>query len=154
MRMRWAIIAGLAVALSTQSEAQTNRITAVAEAMGAANLNSVEYSGSGLVFSFGQAFEPGERWPTFIQRVYDASVNYQTPAMRVVQVRSQGEHPPRGGGAQAVAADQRTVQVVSGKYSWQEAGNQAVPNAPAAEERLQRLWATPHGVVKAALAHG
>jgi glyoxylase-like metal-dependent hydrolase (beta-lactamase superfamily II) len=29
-----------------------------------------------------------------------------------------------------------------------------VPNTPAAQERLQRLWATPHGVVKAALAHG
>ena len=114
-----------------QAEAQTNRLAAVADAMGATNLNSIEYKGSGLVFSFGQAYEPGERWPRFIQRVYDASINYQTPAMRLVQVRSQGEHPPRGGGAQAVAADQRTVQVVSGKFAWQEAGNQAVPNAAA-----------------------
>jgi glyoxylase-like metal-dependent hydrolase (beta-lactamase superfamily II) len=159
MSLRLAIIAGLVLGCAAQgfvphAEAQTNRLAAVAEAMGAANLNSIEYKGSGLVFSFGQAYEPGERWPRFIQRVYDASVNYQTPAMRLVQVRSQGEHPPRGGGAQAVAADQRTVQVVSGKYAWQEAGNQAVPNTPAAEERLQRLWATPHGVVKAALAHG
>jgi glyoxylase-like metal-dependent hydrolase (beta-lactamase superfamily II) len=154
MNVRLAIVAGLIVASATHCEAQTNRLAAVADAMGATNLNSIEYKGSGLVFSFGQAYEPGERWPRFIQRVYDASVNYQTPAMRLVQVRSQGEHPPRGGGAQAVAADQRTVQVVSGKFAWQEAGNQAVPNAPAAEERLQRLWATPHGVVKAALAHG
>src|ERR1700722_14454557 len=164
MSLRVAILAGFALGFMSQAfmpqvfipeaEAQTNRLAAAADAMGAGNLNSIEYSGSGLVFSFGQAFEPGERWPTFIQRVYDASINYQTPAMRLVQVRSQGEHPPRGGGAQAVAADQRTVQVVSGKFAWQEAGNQAVPNAPAAEERLQRLWATPHGVVKAALAHG
>jgi glyoxylase-like metal-dependent hydrolase (beta-lactamase superfamily II) len=153
MRMRWAIIAGFAVALSTQCEAQTNRLAAAAEAMGAANLNSIQYTGSGSVLNFGQAFEPGERWPRFIQRVYDASVNYQTPAMRLVQVRSQGEHPPRGGGAQAVAADQRTVQDVSGKFAWQEAGNQAVPNPAAVEERLQRLWATPHGVIKAALAN-
>jgi glyoxylase-like metal-dependent hydrolase (beta-lactamase superfamily II) len=153
MNLRLAIVAGLALGWMTQAEAQTNRLAAVAEAMGATNLNSIEYKGSGLVFNFGQAYEPGERWPRFIQRAYDASVNYQTPAMRVVQVRSQGEHPPRGGGAQAVAADQRTVQVVSGKFAWQEAGNQAVPNAAAAEDRLQRLWATPHGVVKAALAH-
>jgi glyoxylase-like metal-dependent hydrolase (beta-lactamase superfamily II) len=159
MNLRLAIIAGLALgwmaqAFMGQAEAQTNRLAAVAEAMGATNLNSIEFKGSGLVFNFGQAYEPGERWPRFIQRVYDASIDYQTPAMRLVQVRSQGEHPPRGGGAQAVAADQRTVQAVSGKYGWQEAGNQAAPNAAAVEERLQRLWATPHGVVKAALAHG
>jgi glyoxylase-like metal-dependent hydrolase (beta-lactamase superfamily II) len=159
MKLRLAIVAGLALGFMAQTfmykaEAQTNRLAAVADAMGAANLNSIEYKGSGLVFSFGQAYEPGERWPRFIQRVYDASINYQTPAMRLVQVRSQGEHPPRGGGAQAVAADQRTVQVVNGKFAWQEAGNQAAPNAPAAEERLQRLWATPQGVIKAALAHG
>jgi glyoxylase-like metal-dependent hydrolase (beta-lactamase superfamily II) len=154
MQMRWAILAGLGVMLSTQCEAQTNRLTAAAEAMGATNLNSIQYSGSGLVFSFGQAYEPGERWPRFIQRAYDASVNYQTPAMRLVQVRSQGEHPPRGGGAQAVAADQRTVQVAGGRFAWQEAGNQAAPNPAAVEERLERLWSTPHGVIKAALAHG
>jgi glyoxylase-like metal-dependent hydrolase (beta-lactamase superfamily II) len=159
MNVRLAIVAGLALGFMTQAfiseaDAQTNRLAAVADAMGATTLNSIEYKGSGLVFSFGQAYEPGERWPRFIQRVYDASINYQTPAMRLVQVRSQGEHPPRGGGAQAVAADQRTAQVVSGKYSWQEAGNQVAPNAAATEDRLQRLWATPHGVIKAALASG
>ncbi len=159
MNVRLAIVAGLALGFAaqgfvSQAEAQTNRLAAVADAMGATNLNAIQFKGSGLVFSFGQAYEPGERWPRFIQRVYDASINYQTPAMRVVQVRSQGEHPPRGGGAQAVAADQRTVSVVSGKYAWQEAGKQAVPNAAAVEDRLQRLWATPHGLIKAALANG
>ena len=73
--------------------------------------------------------------------------------MRLVQVRSQGEHPPRGGGAQAVGADQRTVSVVSGKFAWQEAGNQAVPNNGAAGDRLRQVWATPHGVIKAAVAN-
>ncbi len=154
MKTRLAIIAGLVALWATPGEAQTSRLTAVADAMGATSLNSIAYKGSGLVFNFGQAYEPGERWPRFIQRVYDASINYQTPAMRLVQVRSQGEHPPRGGGAQAVAADQRTVQVVSGTFAWQEAGSGAVPNRAAVEERLQRLWSTPQGVVKAALAHG
>jgi hypothetical protein len=35
----------------------------VADAMGAMTLNSIEYSGSGSLFGFGQAFIPGERWP-------------------------------------------------------------------------------------------
>src|SRR4051794_17577178 len=151
MRMH-VIIAGLAVVLATPSLAQ-NRLQQAAEAMGTAKVNSIHYSGSGNVFSFGQAFEPGERWPRFIQRVYDVAINYQTPAMRLIQVRSQGEHPPRGGGAQAVAADQRTVSVVSGRFGWQEAGNNAQPNNGAAAGRRRAIWATPHGVIKAAMAN-
>src|SRR5580658_479491 len=135
MRMYWTLIAGLAVALATPSDAQTNRLAAAAQAMGAASLNSIQYTGSGSVFGFGQAYEPGERWPRFVQRTYSAAVDYQTPGMRLVQVRSQGEHPPRGGAAQPVAADQRTVQVVSGKFAWQEGGPQAAPNNAATEDR-------------------
>jgi glyoxylase-like metal-dependent hydrolase (beta-lactamase superfamily II) len=154
MRMYWTLVAGLAVVLSAPSHAQQRTgLAAAADAMGAASLNSIEFTGSGNVFSFGQAYEPGERWPRFIQRTYSAAINYQTPAMRVVQVRSQGEHPPRGGGAQAVGADQRTVSVVGGKLAWQEAGSQATPNPGAAEDRLYQLWATPHGVIKAAMAN-
>ena len=158
MRMHWTVISGLVLGstamLSTPLQAQTNRLATAAEAMGATALTSIQYTGSGNVFSFGQGFEPGERWPRFVQRTYNAAINYQTPAMRLLQVRSQGENPPRGGGQQALAGDQRAVSVVSGKFAWQEAGNQAVPNAAAVEDRLQRLWATPHGVVKAALANG
>jgi glyoxylase-like metal-dependent hydrolase (beta-lactamase superfamily II) len=154
MRMYWTLVAGLAVVLSAPGHAQQRTgLAAAADATGAASLNSIEFTGSGNVFSFGQAYEPGERWPRFIQRTYSAAISYQTPAMRLVQVRSQGEHPPRGGGAQAVGADQRTVSVVSGKFAWQEAGAQATPNPGAAGDRLYQLWATPHGVIKAAMAN-
>jgi glyoxylase-like metal-dependent hydrolase (beta-lactamase superfamily II) len=153
MRIHRTVIAAMAVMLSTAGHAQTNRLAAAAEAMGATNLNSIQFTGSGDVFSFGQAFEPGQRWPRFIQRTYNAAINYQTPGMRLIQVRSQGEHPPRGGGAQAVAADQRTVQVVSGKFAWQGDGAQAAANPDAVSERTLRLWATPQGVIKAALAN-
>src|ERR1700733_14032100 len=129
MRVHWMLIAGLAVVLSTPSQAQQKTgLAAPADAMGATSLNSIEFTGSGDGFSFGQAFEPGGRWPRFIQRTYSAAIDYRTPAMRLVQVRSQGEHPPRGGGAQPVGADQRTVSVVSSKYAWQEGGAQAAPN--------------------------
>jgi glyoxylase-like metal-dependent hydrolase (beta-lactamase superfamily II) len=154
MRMYWTLVAGLALVLPATGHAQQpTTIAAAADAMGAASLNSIEFTGSGYVFSFGQAYEPGERWPRFIQRTYSAAINYQTPAMRLVQVRSQGEHPPRGGGAQAVGADQRTVSVISGRLAWQEAGTQATPNPAAADDRLRQLWATPHGVIKAAMAN-
>ena len=153
MRMHWTVFAGLAVVLATPGHAQQNRLDQAAAAMGATTLNSIQYTGSGNVFSFGQGFEPGERFPRFIQRTYNAAINYQTPAMRLIQVRSQGENPPRGGGQQALAGDQRAVAVVSGKFAWQEAGNQAQPNNGAAGDRLRQLWTTPHGVIKAAMAN-
>jgi len=153
LRIHWTVLTGFAALLATPSQAQQDRIAAAAQAMGAANLNSIQYTGNGNVYSFGQGFEPGERFPRFIQRTYNAAINYQTAAMRLIQVRSQGENPPRGGGQQALAGDQRAVAVVSGKFAWQEAGNQAQPNNAAADERLRGLWTTPHGVIKAAMAN-
>jgi glyoxylase-like metal-dependent hydrolase (beta-lactamase superfamily II) len=154
--MHRTVTAGLALVLvmASHSYAQEGgRLAAAASAMGAANLNSIEYSGSGQVFGFGQAYEPGERWPRFVQRSYTAAINYQAPGMRLTQVRAQGEHPPRGGAAQAVAGEQRTILVVSDKFAWQEGAPQAAPNPAAVEDRLRQLWTTPHGVIKAALAN-
>src|SRR2546429_541036 len=150
-----AITVAIAVAILIAGCTQQKSATAgVADAMGAANLNSIEYSGSGELFGFGQAYVPGERWPRFIQRSYNIAINYQTPAMRMNTIRSQGEYPPRGGAAQPVGADQRTIQVVSGKYAWTEGGAQPNPNPNAVGDRLRQLWTTPHGVVKAAMSNG
>jgi len=152
--MRIYLAVGMLIALfSTQSYSENIRLAEVAKAMGVEKINSLEFVGSGSVFSFGQAFEPGERWPRFVQRSYRASMNYQTNSMRLSQVRSQGEHPPRGGGAQAVAADQETIQIVSDQYAWQEIESKAIPNNGAAKERLRQLWISPQGVIKAAIRH-
>lgn len=94
---------------------QRTGVQAAAEALGATNLNSIQYSGSGSAFAFGQAVSPGERWPRFEAKTYAVAVDYRTSAMRLETVRAQGEHPPRGGGGQPFARDQRTIQVVSGK---------------------------------------
>jgi len=47
MRTHWIVIAGFAAMMSTPGQAQTNRITEAAEAMGAAKLNTIQYAGSG-----------------------------------------------------------------------------------------------------------
>jgi glyoxylase-like metal-dependent hydrolase (beta-lactamase superfamily II) len=142
----------VAVGLLSGCTQQSTGLQATSDAMGATNLNSIQFSGSGSVFGFGQAYEPGERWPRFDQRVYSFSANYQAPGMRLEQVRAQGEHPPRGGAAQPVAGQQRTVLVASGTNAWAEGGNQPNPQNNAAADRMRMLWATPHGVIKAAMA--
>ena len=64
MRMFKGAIAAIAALMSIAGcTPQKTGIAAVADAMGAMTLNSIEYSGSGSLFGFGQAFIPGERWP-------------------------------------------------------------------------------------------
>ena len=154
MRTMTALVAVLAMAVAVSGCSRPSGAAAAADAMGATNLNSIQFSGSGTNYAFGQAYSPGGPWPRFEVKTYTTVVDYQTPAMRVDMLRAQGEHPPRGGGAQPFATDQRTNQVVSGKYAWTEGGAQPAPNPAAVSDRLRQIWLTPHGVVKAAMASG
>jgi glyoxylase-like metal-dependent hydrolase (beta-lactamase superfamily II) len=154
MRSMTVLAAGLALAIALAGCSQKTGVAAAADAMGATNLNSIQFSGSGTNYAFGQAYTPGGPWPRFEVKTYTAAVDYQTPAMRLEMLRAQGEHPPKGGGAQPFAIDQRTIQVVSGKDAWSEGGQQPAPNRGAETERLRNIWLTPHGVVKAAMASG
>src|SRR5258705_2852505 len=152
MRTMTALVVGLALTLAVSGCSRPSGVAAAADAMGATNLNSIQFSGSGTNYAFGQAYQPGGAWPRFDVKNYTAAVDYQTPAMKVDMLRAQGEHPPKGGGAQPFATDQRTIQVVSGQSAWSEGGAQPAPNRGAETERLRQIWLTPHGVVKAAVA--
>ena len=154
MRTMTALVAGLALAIAVSGCSKSSGAAAAADAMGATNLNSIQLSGSGANYAFGQAYTPGGPWPRFEVKTYTVAIDYQTPAMKLDMLRAQGEHPPRGGGAQPFASDQRTTQVVSGKHAWTEGSAQPAPNPGNVTERLRQIWLTPHGVIKAALASG
>ncbi len=154
MRMHWAAILALSAVLHGCTQPQKTGLAAVSDAMGATKLTSIEYSGSGSNFGFGQAYLPGDPWPRFHQVSYDVAIDYQAPAMRIDAVRAQAETPPHGGAAQPVAGEQRTVQFVSGKSAWNQNGNDTAPAPEAVNDRTRQLWVSPHGIVKAALANG
>jgi len=154
MRSLTTAVLGLALAVAVSGCSRPTGVAAAADAMGAATLNSIHFSGSGSQFPFGQAYTPGGAWPRFDANSYVVDVDYQAPAMKVDMVRAQGEHPPKGGGAQPFAVPQRTIQVVSGKSAWSEGGAQPAPNPDAVADRLRAIWLTPHGLVKAAMAGG
>ena len=154
MRTMTALVVALALAVAVSGCSRPSGVAAAADAMGAANLKTIQFSGSGTNYAFGQAYTPGGPWPRFEVKTYTAAIDYQTPAMKVDMLRAQGEHPPKGGGAQPFAIDQRTIQVVSGNNAWSEGGAQPAPNRGTESERLRQIWLTPHGVVKAAMASG
>ena len=115
-------------------------IVNASRAMGADNLNSIEYSGMGADFSVGQAMTAGGQWPKFINKSFTRTINYLTPAaMRTQRVRVQGEYPQNGGGGQPLIgeATQNQVVVVGPNTNW--------------NQQLEFIL-TPHGFLKAAAA--
>ena len=58
-------------------------LEAASAALGATTIQSIEYSGTGRWFQFGQAPNPTLPWPAFEVSRFTAAVNYETPAARV-----------------------------------------------------------------------
>jgi len=124
----------------------------VAKAMG--DVKSLQYTGSGANFAFGQNVAPGAPWPRFNVKSFTRMVNYDTPAMRDEIVRTQADPGERGGGGIPLVGEQRQLQMVSGTHAWSQVGeNPPAPALAAVTDRLYQLWITPHGVIKAAMKH-
>jgi hypothetical protein len=102
---------------------------------------SLEYQGKGTIQVDGQ--------PCTLTK-YRVSTSYQTPGQRVQYTCTRPNGQTYSG-----------IEVVSGQYAWNEdiAGaeissvkGKATPVPDAVQERLIRLWASPQGAPKAALA--
>lgn len=159
--------------------AQRDALRAAAEAMGAASLETLAFTGFGASYSVGQSPSPSEPWPRVTVKQYQAAIDYDAPAMQIDITREQGVVQPRGGG-QPFVGEQRQQQFVSGGTAWNVAfaappargrGEGPPPAAPgpgrgappvaqepqaapaAVADRVQQIWMTPHGFLKAAAAN-
>jgi hypothetical protein len=102
---------------------------------------TLEYQGTGTMQVNGRACTLTK---------YRSSTNYQIPGQRIQYTCTQSNGQPYS-----------NIEVVNGPYAWNEdipgaelvAGQgKATPMANAVQERLIRLWASPQGAPKAALA--
>ncbi len=158
-RLKTLAIAIATLAASAACSQPAGTLEAAREALGATELRSIAFSGTGRWFQFGQAPSPILPWPQFDVSAYTATVNYDTPAARVQMTRIQTVEPGR---ARPRPAEQRPDQYVSGTSAWTlaaPAGAPAgTPPAPqpqpaAVEERIMEIWTTPHGFLRAAAAN-
>jgi glyoxylase-like metal-dependent hydrolase (beta-lactamase superfamily II) len=152
MRKLTLLAVGVAMTFASAACSQSGTLEAAAEEMGAADMTSIEYSGTGRWFQFGQAPNPNLPWPAFDVTAFTATVDYNTPAARVQMTRKQVVEPDR---VRPTPVEQRPDQYVSGTSAWNMAGTPPAPQPqPAAvEERTAEIWTTPHGFIKAALAN-
>ena len=154
--MRRSVVISLGVLLvlfSACAQEAPGTLQAASKALGAVELKSIEYAGTGKWFQFGQAPSPTLAWPAFDVTAFTASVNYETPAARVQMTRKQVVEPGR---VRPAPVDQKVDQYISGSAAWNApaAANGTPAPAPAAvEERRMEIWSTPHGFLKAAVAN-
>ncbi|MBI1955299.1 MAG: MBL fold metallo-hydrolase, partial [Acidobacteria bacterium] len=146
----WSILVLLVMAGCARSPQDV--LTDVSAAMGATNLKTIQYSGSGYIFALGQSYSPNDPWSKFNLKSYTRLVDYEKGALQEEDVRTQFENPPRGGGSQPVIGERRTVAFLSGDSAWNVGADGApTPALAAVEERQVQLAITPHGWVKAAM---
>ncbi len=149
-RLSVLVLAGMAAAACSQGE--TASIQSASAALGADTLTSIQFSGTGQMFSVGQPPTAMEPWPPVELRNYTASVDYQTETMRLDLLRFMGPVMPRGGGA-PFTGEQPQVQIVSGTHAWNVTpAGAAQPQPAAVVDRRLGIWTTPHGFLKAAAA--
>ena len=130
----FAVFAWLALFWSAGApNAVANVVDDVAQAIGATNLKSMQYSGNGYVFAFGQNYRPDGPYPKFHAK-YSRVVDYEKGLSREETVRTQFENPPRGGGGQPLYREARGAAFVNENSPW---------NGSA-------LALTPHGWAKTA----
>jgi hypothetical protein len=104
-------------------------------------ISSLEYQGKGSIQVDGQ--------PCTLTK-YRVSTSYQTPGQRVQYTCTRSNGQTSSG-----------IEVVNGQYAWNEdipgaeivpGKGKATPMPGAVQERLIRLWASPQGAAKAAIA--
>jgi glyoxylase-like metal-dependent hydrolase (beta-lactamase superfamily II) len=150
------IAATVAVPRAQDSKAT---LDAAAKALGAANLRTLEYSGWGYDYVFGQAYHGTTPWPRFNVPAYTMTIDFVANAARDDKRRVQLEDPPLGGGFQPLFGEMRQIWVASGQYAWDIiGGNPVAPRfrddrRPVAAGRLEQITLTPHGFIKAAIAN-
>ncbi|WKJ88658.1 MBL fold metallo-hydrolase [Methylomonas montana] len=146
---------GLAIAMASTgcSSLHQNSLQHASEASGAATIKSIEFSGTGRWYQFGQAPNPDLPWPPFDVKAYTADINYDTASARVQIARAQVIEPGR---TRPAPVEQKVDQYISGTSAWNVAttGN-ATPSAQPAsvDERTAEIWSSPQGFLKAALAN-
>src|SRR2546428_13274910 len=102
------VLLGLIVAGdSLRAQDARGVLQAAVKAMGADNVRTIQYSGTGWNAGVGQSFSPQDDWPRFEVTRYTRTIDYNARSSPEEVTRRQGSNPPRGGGGRPLHGAQR-----------------------------------------------
>ena len=123
-------------------------LQAAQKAMG--DVTSIQYSGTGHLNAYGQAYMTGGAWPVTNLTIYTKTIDYSTKSAKEELSHSEPVPMVKGGG-RPFGGEDKQVHFVSGQYAWDMPGSAPVPNLGAAAEWQLQIWLTPQGFVKGAM---
>src|SRR5215471_14502069 len=116
MRRLTIVVSGVIVtALTSGCAPKAGSLQAASETLGVGHVSSIEFSGSGRWYQFGQAPNPSLPWPQFEMSSFTTTVDYSVPAARVQMTRKQTIEPGR---ERPAPAEQKPDQYISGTIAW------------------------------------
>jgi len=154
----FAIVVAVATTLAAAGK-PSGTLDAAIEALGADHITSIEYSGYGKWYLFGQEPNPLLPPPEYEVSRYIATIDYARATKRVQRVNIETADPER---LRQVPHEEGADEYVVGDVSWITGapGGPAtglpvtsIPEPKNVEERAMEIWATPQGFLKAAEAN-
>jgi len=148
----------LIAAALADDDASAASLQEAAALLSATSAKTLEFSGAGHWWQFGQAPVPGGAWPKFDVTSYTATINFDTNAERVQFARIQ----VLDGRPRPTPTEQKADWYVSGDKAWNlapppgaapDAAPVAIPAFLQRDERDADILSTPQGFLKAALAN-
>jgi len=149
-RLNLAVAAMAVAAVALSASVARADLDAVAQAMGAGKVDQVQYSGTGFMFGFGQAYRPGLPWPKLNLVRYTVTDDYAKPAQSFDYTITRAD--TLGGTATPQRGEMHRGGGVAGDAAWAINYPETEPVRAAAVPLQHDLWISPHGIVKAALA--
>jgi len=99
--------------LQAASRCEPGAVIAAAERAQGGEIHTLRFSGSGHDYVVGQGYQPGGGWPKFNVDTYERSVDLEVPVSSLRTVRSQANHPPRGGARQPFEHPEEAISAVA-----------------------------------------
>ena len=156
----WIALGLVAAATATiAADNQAGTLDSAIQKLGADHITSIEYSGSGEWYQFGQEPNPNLPPPEYDVSSYIATIDYVNAAKRVQMTSKQTVDPGR---LRFPPHNQSADEFVAGDASWiiGRPGGPAtglpvtnIPEPKNVEERAMEIWVTPQGFLRAAAAN-
>jgi glyoxylase-like metal-dependent hydrolase (beta-lactamase superfamily II) len=121
----------LALNWALQGQDAQSVIASASRMIGADQLKTIQFSGPATDYSFGQAYNPSSPWPTWKDKSYTRTIDFDAPAFRIERVVEAPDPSRKGGGLQP---GQQQV-IVNANTQWA----QQLP-----------IWISPYGFLKQA----
>jgi len=101
MTKRWLailVLALLPVAPAITQDGASSQVQAAATALGAGSLQTIQFSGRGSDYIFGQSYDGNSPWPRFTLPAYAVTIDFANASLRDERRRAQVENPPSAAG--------------------------------------------------------